>query len=306
MSLTSELRRSASPVRYFFEHAFPRVDTFWSAWRERVQGLPTLRPSGNLSDYPWALVGGAIDYRLRAYWRSYKARDTVAAQGAMVALGQGFGDAFDLWGDVATAWDRLMRTARPARRVLPPDDEARLARLCVVLAAYEQVWRSGQVNEMLTRVGTLDDLLARVPAAVVDDLGQLLAAFWRSGPGEAEKGGIVLNPTFSGSADVGGADGDIILDGVLWDYKTSVSPTKSTNDTWPYQLLGYGLLDYSDRYHLTGAGIYLVRQGAWISWTWGDLVALLEGDTSVPLAEWRERFREGLGLLSVGQRRFRW
>jgi hypothetical protein len=205
------------------------------------------------------LVGGAIDYRLRAYWRAYKARGTVAAQGAMVALGQGSGDVFDLWEDITAAWDGLMRTARPARRVLPPDDEVRLDRLCVVLAVYEQIWRSGQVNEMLARGGTLEEVLARVPAAVVDDLGQLLAAFWQSGPGEAGKGGIVLNPTFSGSADVGGADGDIILDGVLWDYKTSISPTKSTNDAWPYQLLGYGLLDYSDRYHLSGAGIYLVR-----------------------------------------------
>ena len=78
-------------------------------------------------------------------------------------------------------------------------------------------------------------------------------------------------------------------DQYLWDFKTTLHPTRASNDYWPYQLLGYGLLDLEDQYRLEGAGIYLSRQGAWISWPWREMLALLGADPNVNMREWRSR-----------------
>ncbi len=68
MSLTSELHRPDSPISRFFAEHFPDRDRFWQAWSDRVWTLPTIRPEGSLADYPWALVGAALDYRIRVCW----------------------------------------------------------------------------------------------------------------------------------------------------------------------------------------------------------------------------------------------
>jgi hypothetical protein len=73
----------------------------------------------------------------------------------------------------------------------------------------------------------------------------------------------VIGPTFDGSLDVGGADADLILDGVLIDLK-STSKCKLTSVILR-QLIGYWLLDYSDCYALKKVAIYFTRYAAF--WT---------------------------------------
>lgn len=97
----------------------------------------------------------------------------------------------------------------------------------------------------------------------------------------------VLNPTFDGSRDVGGADADLIVDGCLIDIKTTINPRLSAK--WLYQLLGYTLLDYSDRYLIREVAIYFARQQQLIKWPLDALVSNLAGG-SIPLNHLREHF----------------
>ena len=288
MSLTSELHEPDSPMLQFFAAHFPDRDGFWNAWSERVWMFPTIRPHGSLANYPWALVGAALDYRIRICWRPYAAADTVAAIGARYARRYEMPGAAEMWHDLASRWDVMMAYIK---RGLPldPDREDRIARMCIALAAYEAIARSGHEVSLLARTTKIDEVLSRVPAEVVDDIDNLLDEFKRSDDRFISPQSTVLNPMFSGAMMVGGADGDVILDQYLWDFKTTLHPTRASNDYWPYQLLGYGLLDLDDQYQLEGAGIYLSRQGAWISWSWPEMLALLGARPNVSMREWRAR-----------------
>ncbi len=73
-------------------------------------------------------------------------------------------------------------------------------------------------------------MLGRVPDAVVADLLNLLEEFRRSEPQYLRPQSIVLNPTFEGASLVEGADGDVILDHILWDFKTTIHPARESND----------------------------------------------------------------------------
>ena len=293
MSLTSELHEPDSPINQFFAAHFPDRDGFWNAWSERVWMFPTIRPHGSLANYPWALVGAALDYRIRVCWRPYSATDTVAAIGARFARRCGMPDAAEMWHDLASRWDVMMAYIK---RGLPldPDREDRIARMCIALAAYEAIARSGREVSLLARTTKIDEVLSRVPAEVVDDIDNLLDEFKRSDDRFISPQSTVLNPMFSGAMMVGGADGDVILDQYLWDFKTTLHPTRASNDYWPYQLLGYGLLDLDDQYQLEGAGIYLSRRGAWISWSWPEMLALLGARPNVSMREWRARLSRHL------------
>ena len=288
MSLTSELHEPDSPMLQFFAAHFPDRDGFWNAWSERVWMFPTIRPHGSLANYPWALVGAALDYRIRICWRPYAAADTVAAIGARYARRYEMPGAAEMWHDLASRWDVMMAYIK---RGLPldPDREDRIARMCIALAAYEAIARSGREASLLARTTKIDEVLSRVPAEVVDDIDNLLDEFKRSDDRFISPQSTVLNPMFSGAMMVGGADGDVILDQYLWDFKTTLHPTRASNDYWPYQILGYGLLDLDDQYQLEGAGIYLSRQGAWISWSWPEMLALLGARPNVSMREWRAR-----------------
>ena len=103
-------------------------------------------------------------------------------------------------------------------------------------------------------------------------------------------GDAILNPTFIGSSDVGGADADFIIDGCLIDVKTTVK--LGDWRSWLYQLIGYTLLDYDDRYGISEVGIYFTRQGTLLRWKLHDLMFRLSGVAVTPLDELRQDFRE--------------
>lgn len=291
MSLTSELHRSDSPISQFFAKHFPDRDGFWSAWSERARPFPSICPEGPLADYPWALVGAALDYRIRVCWQPYFAEDTVAAVGADMARKLGLSMAVRMWTDLRDRWNLMMHyILLSSRHILSADREEALTRMSVALAAFEQIARSGRQHQLLAGTSDLNEVLSRVPDAVVEDLLNLLDEVRRSEPQYLRPQSTVLNPVFKGSHLVGGADGDVILDRFLWDFKTTIHPAREANDFWPYQLLGYGLLDLKDQYQLQGAGIYLARQGAWISWTWPEMLDLLGAEKGVSMLEWRRRF----------------
>jgi hypothetical protein len=72
---------------------------------------------------------------------------------------------------------------------------------------------------------------------------------------------IVPGPCFAGSADVGGADADLIVGDFLLEIKTNGRPANTATQSLR-QLLGYLLLAYGIR----SVGIYYTRHGQLIQW----------------------------------------
>lgn len=174
----------------------------------------------------------------------------------------------------------LTDRCEPVGQRLNAGDEAELCRVCYALALYEELYRVGPMYIRsplygLRADGTLDDLLALAPREVIEDLCHLSWAFF-DGYGELLNQPSVLNPNFAGSADVGGADADLIVDDCLIDIKATVRPVPLQARDF-YQLVCYPLLDYEDAYGIANVGIYLARQALLIRWPLASLIAGLSG-----------------------------
>lgn len=253
-------------------------------------------------------VGTAIDYRIRYHFAHTLGSELVAWNGAVfladwrdqraIALERVRGLA--LRAPLSQACldsffrnlDRSVGEIGPCRR--PPSDaeERTLARFCLVLAALEAVrrWPLAWPPPWLSGHAPRDtaDLLSLVPDEWVDDAATLGAAFskrhaaWRGSD-------AVLNPTFDGSADIGGADGDFIIDGCLWDIKTITGQGARSIDL--YQILGYALLDYGDAYSIERVGLFFPRHGTHLSWPISELIARASGRSNLELPDLRQQFR---------------
>lgn len=92
---------------------------------------------------------------------------------------------------------------------------------------------------------------------------------------------MTCGPEFEGSRDIGGADADFILGGLLLDCKATIMPRKLGADEVS-QLAGYLLLDYPNEYGIREVGLYLSRQGTVISWTVPEFLDLLGATASLP------------------------
>jgi hypothetical protein len=102
---------------------------------------------------------------------------------------------------------------------------------------------------------------------------------------------VTCGPEFTGSADIGGADADFILGGLLLDCKSTTRPGKLGRDEI-YQLAGYLLLDYRDQFGISRVGLYLSRQGATITWDVDEFLRLLGSAEQLP--ELRAQLRRHL------------
>lgn len=297
-SLTGHLARASNPVRMFLFDVLPATavkpinDAVWAA----LAGGPRVAGAG-LAPWEHALLGTAIDYRLRYWFGVTPATELVAALGVSRLPGfltdelggiefvsgcQSFMDGMD-----ATA-TRLNTVGRR----LDKDDEEILARHCLVLALLEQVGRVGlrPGSPLLNRPLASSPLqlldLARVEW--VDDLRDMAWLFH----GQAVHEGLAakpaaLNPIFAGSRDVRGADADLIVDRCLIEIKSTIQ-ARFTEPVL-HQLLGYVLLDYADEYGIQSVGLYLARHGALLRWNLEQLLGKYAQPTE--LSALRARFR---------------
>ena len=190
------------------------------------------------------------------------------------------------------ALDRSVDKIVPHRRRPTDAEERTLARFCLVLAAFEAVYRAGPIvwppryfGESLPE--SPEALLALVPDEWVADAAALGAAFSARYP-EWQGANAELNPNFAGSADIDGADADLIVDGCLWEIKTTKDRVKGKN---LHQLLGYLLLDYDDEYGIDRVGVLLPRQNTQVSWPIRDLIAAMSDRDGLDLPELRRDFR---------------
>ncbi len=306
MSLTSELRDSQSPVRGYFESHFGMAKAVHASWRSELGDVATVRPPGDADrPYPHATAGTAINWRLGLGLGAM--RFDIAEEGFGLWREYAFGihPLQDLGGgeflDKRTG--SIVESAQPGRDVFSkleaellkfcadwsdtrhPLDSTKceyLCRRCWALALLEQVFRAGPVAlqgplSALTPSSSLGDLLALAPGNGVADCCQLADLAQRpliEAFADVPQDRRHLDPVFSGSGDVGGADGDFILGDCLLDCKATINPLPSASALrpWLWQLLGYVGLDYEDEYKLGRVGIYLARQGRCVIW---DLPALL-------------------------------
>ena len=99
---------------------------------------------------------------------------------------------------------------------------------------------------------------------------------------------LYVDPVFALSRAVGGADADIIADGLLIDFKASKdrSVIRSIDI---YQLVCYSLEDLHDWYDIRALGSHALRWRTRWTVSVDDLLEQLSGAIR-PLAEWRDRF----------------
>lgn len=317
MSLTGELDKKDSPVTRWFAARVANIKPISEGWSAAVKAAPLIRPETDRR-IP-GTVGTAFDYRLR-YWFAITPLEELVASAGMRQLNpeaspitsrRGAPDAFlalrgpppaesspvvALLADFAASLDNTVSALDPIGGLIDDVDEQLLCRYCYVLGLFEELFRAGpRIRSPLYELAdgsTVDDLLALPPQIWIDDLCALSRAF----AGQYSKlasGRVVLNPTFAGSTEIGGADADLIVDGCLLDVKTTVDP-KFTRTRVLYQLLGYALLDYDDRYGIDAVGVYLSRQSLLLRWPLVRLwQTLLERD-EIDLAELRASFREAV------------
>ena len=247
--------------------------------------------------YPYGLIGTAIDYRIRYAFAITPYQRLVAWKGALklamkrpesdddilldwidlkgltlppVFLETGVAQgpyALSLIRAFFNQLENVLNTIQPKGRRLEREHERTLDRYCIVLSLFEQVFRSNAYLRGPLMVPTvkhsIEELLALSQDACIDDLGELFTLFFDRYASLLSKPSI-LNPTFAGSIDIGGADADFIVDGCLIDMKTSVN--SQIKAEYLYQLAGYLLLDYDDYYSIDSVGIYMARQGLLFNW----------------------------------------
>jgi hypothetical protein len=149
-----------------------------------------------------------------------------------------------------------------------------------VLAYFEQFYRSGH-SVIFDGAGngslrTNVDIMQLPKVEVVEDVAAMSSAFFASQFPLLATRSVVLNPIFTGSFDVGGADADIIADDCLIDFKSTA--TDGPIDGWEiFQLLGYPCLDYEDRYRIRKVGFSVVRRNVLREWDIEELVHTLSG-----------------------------
>jgi hypothetical protein len=200
---------------------------------------------------------------------------------------------------------RRIKLLRPAARRLTDEEWRELAALCLVLARFEQYYRTNGLN--LTLIDTLLEPLGEWSGQDLDDLirsldfgpsiedlatlGQLAAADYRY---LRRKTPLRFNPIFDQSLPLGGADADLIAAGVLYDWKATTTRQVAGRQTF-WQLLGYVLADTSDRFGIHSVALGGLRWRTRITWPLDEFLAILADGAHTDLATLRGEFAYVVG-----------
>jgi len=198
----------------------------------RIAGLPHPIQPIDVKHPDWPALGHAIDLRLRISLSSDFGTPVTAGIDALSGHASLRGVpstpvrlALHRAGQDLLSMVRR-HLARPTRL-----DEDTLCRLCFVAGYYEDIYRTGEIRRYsllasATPATTLEQLIASVPPYAIEDIDQQMKlavppfAPFRELPSPAR----VCGPTFDGSGDIGGADADFILGGLLLDCKAAIQP----------------------------------------------------------------------------------
>ncbi|MEA2515709.1 MAG: hypothetical protein QOJ59_5198 [Thermomicrobiales bacterium] len=288
VSLSSHLEQPDSPIRRFLVERFPNTRPVVADVRAAMTGARTILPA-DAEGYTWSMMGTAVDFRLRGYFEpvSFTSQPTAGVMNLWGAEGAG------LLENVAARLDDDAEDVESVGRRLDRASEELLARYCLVLSYFETVFRSGRIPPEIASIdpsrATPETLLSIPKQVAVDDLCALSWAFYDRHADVLTKP-VILNPTFEGSDDIGGADADLVIDGCLWEIKTYKQPQAKQIYETAYQLLGYALLDYDDSCGIREIGIYFSRQATLVRWPLVDFMAKMAGSDVPPLNELRTAF----------------
>jgi hypothetical protein len=262
LSLTSLLSKRDNSVREFFENKLPITKPFQDAWRKTF--AVNIYPEHPVA---WSLVGAAIDYRIRYFLINTPVESLVAARGA-TRISQ----MAPAWYNFSQGLTSFLAQVKPVGQTIDDATEQIFAKYCYCLAMYESLFRAQNPTSPLLNLpcgASVEEHLNLVPDEAVKDLLSLTKAAITSFTPHRDKN-IIPNPSFKGSNDVGGADADIIIDNWLIDFKTVKEP--SLKRDMLYQLVGYAILDYDDRYKISHAGFYLSRAPAFLQFEINQMI----------------------------------
>ncbi len=261
-------------------------------------GEAVVRPAVS-TGYPWSLVGAAIDYRIRLFMQSKDPATLVSAQGAAV-LAHVFGTAPVAFAELADELRSLVPVGSRTDGLLEDGAERELLKDCFVLAMYESCYRAGlQERWPIVQAGanaSLSTLKGLCSPAALDDLLALARLAAERAQPLFTGSHMVMNPTFAASILLGGADADLIVDGTLYDIKTTVDKAPGREGLW--QVVGYVLADTDDAFGIDHVGFYFSRQGVVLRWPLQSLLDAL-GQRQVDLRKERSDFRELLEELPI-------
>ncbi|MEU6720402.1 hypothetical protein ABZ897_53885 [Nonomuraea sp. NPDC046802] len=314
MSLTQGLTSPRTPLRRFLDRELSAgVRRLRASYWAQLPTTPLIWPGPGVA-YEAGTVGTAIDQRLRFAFTQVAGVDAATIMGVddlgatALAVGQ-----HPAWEAMEMVGRQLLERLRTTVTELTLDDRSRalaraeeeeedLARLLLAAAWYALNFRNPLAFPLtplckaafadpagftlaallaLPHRDLVKDVVAQVQAAETGGLGRLRAT---TEPQLCQPG-----PTFDGSAYIA-ADADLIADGLLIDFK-STRRTERFALPMILQLLGYTLMDFTDRYLIDRVGVYLTRAKALIFWPIEDYLALL-GARRRDLSELREAFQQ--------------
>ena len=254
MSLTTELKNPDSVLSKFMATIIndAAANKLIAMWNEKLASRKLTKVDGVKEP---ALVGTAFDYgfRWRVMGHGFDVTKTIAYQGAINLTRldkRPYCDILTMLVELATEKTHL------------------IASVCIILAWFEQYWRDGSIPvPIATAMGEVKigaSLMGQVPTAESHDVGQLMQTIdsvWSTLINNEMS--LLLefeaNPILPNAEAVGGADGDWIYSGILYDCKVSWQ-RKPFLPMHLKQVVGYALLDWDNKLDLRGLGWYFARQ----------------------------------------------
>lgn len=287
MSLSSEWERAESPLRLFFNTHFTETRVLRSDWRNSMDDKSLSWPFAIDVRPPLGSIGLAFDYRIRlALGASFS---SLKGWKGLKTLGRVASSFPEAW-SAATMW-----ASKATDETIDELSDAELTRECFVLAWLEELYRAGpSVGSPLYRLSPgsgRDEVLALVDETWVIDVTAMVEGLdlvlvpWANQE-------LIFGPSFRGSADVGGADADLIAGGTLVEIKTSKADAPDRRTFC--QLAAYLLLDYDDQYSIDSVGICSGRWAMFRQWGAEEYLAKLAGQIRMDLKDMRTKFRSAL------------
>jgi hypothetical protein len=310
-SLTSVLDDSSNPVAQWMRQTFPNPRSLLADIRKTAGTTVLHAPRG----IAYTTQGGAIDWWIRFLTvpGSHPAL-RVARKGLEALDGYPAGDAG--WPMFSTATDMTINAdmeinvditfdepVEMMRRLLEMDAEHQ-ARTCFVLSLFTECFRAGvrPGSRLLTvpEGAGVPALLNLATATEVADLIVMRDSAQHVFLPELPQGLVYTGPTFDGSRYLP-ADADLIVGDLLVEMKSTIGGQPRKDGTRAvkferkdlYQLLGYLLMDFSDRYGIRQVGLYAIRFESFQTWKVDQFLEAAAG-RPLDLVEARQAFKQVL------------
>lgn len=248
MSLTSYLSDETSEISVWFQDNwdFKAFDKILEQVNYRLAKQPMIVDYN--VDPLWA--GTAFDYAFRWHIEPLKLQSLVAWHGIK-------------YHNIESEIKALTTLVDAAN-----NDASLRSQVSLVLAWFEGIYRSRRIHTKLAEARQMYSVMAEpnvvvdiwldatkgLPAFDIDDLVESIPDVWGKRLNRAWK----PNPTFAGSADVGGADADWMLGDILYECKSSWKRRPFVHGML-HQVVAYAMLDYEDWMGIRSVGVYFPR-----------------------------------------------